>query len=139
MKAAGTQVGTVIPNIFVAKKRKRAAVTVSADGDAFNGAIKKGLLYIRKDAFENSRKAAMAIPPADKDGIAEVLSNVAKEKPDLTIALVHWGSEYKDMVTDSQEKIAKLLQEGGADVVLGTHPHMLHRIDFDDVTGKLVA
>ena len=75
----------------------------------------------------------------DKEGINKVLDNVAREKPDLTIALVHWGSEYKDMVTKSQEKIAKLMQDGGVDVVLGTHPHMLHRIDFDDITGKLVA
>ena len=75
----------------------------------------------------------------DKDGINRVLDNVAKEKPDLTIALVHWGSEYKDMVTKSQEKIARLMQDGGVDVVLGTHPHMLHRIDFDEMTGKLVA
>ena len=75
----------------------------------------------------------------DKESINKVLDNVAKEKPDLTVALVHWGSEYKDMVTKSQEKIAKLMQEGGVDVVLGTHSHMLHRIDFDDVTGRLVA
>ena len=75
----------------------------------------------------------------DKDGINQVLDNVAKEKPDLTVAMVHWGSEYKDMVTDSQEKIAKLLKQGGVDVVLGTHPHMLHRIDFDEMTGQLVA
>lgn len=75
----------------------------------------------------------------DKESINKVLDNVAKEKPDLTVALVHWGSEYKDMVTKSQEKIAKLMQEGGVDVVLGTHSHMLHRIDFDDVTGHLVA
>ena len=75
----------------------------------------------------------------DKEGIARVLDNVSKEKPDLTIALVHWGSEYKDMVTKSQENIAKLMKEGGVDVVLGTHPHMLHEIEYDELTGQLVA
>ena len=75
----------------------------------------------------------------DKEGINKVLNNVAKEKPDLTVALVHWGSEYKDMVTDNQEKIAKLMQDGGVDVVLGSHPHMLHHIEYDEFTGKLVA
>ena len=75
----------------------------------------------------------------DKEGIARVLDNVSKEKPDLTIALVHWGSEYKDMVTDAQKKIAKLMQENGADVVLGTHPHMVREIEYDETTGKLVA
>ena len=75
----------------------------------------------------------------DKAGINAILSNVAKEKPDLTIALVHWGSEYKDMVSKGQENIAKVLQEGGVDVVLGTHPHLLHEIKYDEVSGQLVA
>ena len=75
----------------------------------------------------------------DKAGINAILSNVAKEKPDLTIALVHWGSEYKDMVSTGQENITKVLQEGGVDVVLGTHPHLLHEIKYDEVSGQLVA
>ena len=75
----------------------------------------------------------------DKEGINRILDNVATEKPDLTIALVHWGSEYKDMVTKNQEKIAKLMFTGGVDVILGTHSHMLHQIDFDPVSGQMVA
>ena len=75
----------------------------------------------------------------DKEGITRVLDDVSKEKPDLTIALVHWGSEYKDMVTDAQKNIAKLMQDNGADVVLGTHPHMVREIEYDETTGKLVA
>ena len=75
----------------------------------------------------------------DNEGINRILENVATEKPDLTIAMVHWGSEYNDSVTKNQEKIAKILKEGGADVILGTHSHMLHRVDFDPVTGHLVA
>ena len=75
----------------------------------------------------------------DKAGITRILSNVAQEKPDLTIALVHWGSEYKDMVTKSQKSIASLMQENGVDVILGTHPHMLHEIEFDPVSGQMVA
>ena len=75
----------------------------------------------------------------DKEGITAVLSNVAKEKPDLTIALVHWGSEYMDQITDGQKSIAKLLKDHGADVVLGTHSHMLHEIEYDELTGQMVA
>ena len=75
----------------------------------------------------------------DKAGINAILANVAKEKPDLTIALVHWGSEYKDMISKGQENIAALLKDGGVDVVLGSHPHLLHQIEYDRVTGQLVA
>jgi len=75
----------------------------------------------------------------DKSGITRILSNVAQEKPDLTIALVHWGSEYKDMITSGQKSIAKLMQENGVDVILGTHPHMLHEVEFDPISGQMVA
>lgn len=75
----------------------------------------------------------------DKDGINRILQDVSAEKPDLTIAMVHWGSEYKDAVTKNQKKIAKILQDGGVDVILGTHSHMLHQIEFDPVSGQMVA
>ena len=75
----------------------------------------------------------------DKAGINAILEDVEQEKPDLTIALVHWGSEYKDMVTKSQEKIATIMKDGGVDVILGTHPHMVHEVKYDEVTGQLVA
>ena len=75
----------------------------------------------------------------DKEGINRIMENVATEKPDLTIAMVHWGSEYKDDVTDNQKQIAKILKEGGADVILGTHSHMVHQVDYDPLTGQLTA
>lgn len=75
----------------------------------------------------------------DTEGIQKVLKNVAAEKPDLTIALLHWGSEYNDVISSTQEKIVTLMQDGGVDVIIGTHPHMVHEISFDETTGQLVA
>ena len=75
----------------------------------------------------------------DTSGINQVLSNVRKEKPDLTVALVHWGSEFKDDVSTSQEKIRKLLLDGGVDVILGTHPHFLQQMEYDAKKGTFVA
>ena len=75
----------------------------------------------------------------DTDRIARVLRNVAEEQPDLTIAMVHWGSEYNDEISKSQDKIRKQLQEGGVDIILGTHPHVLQRVDYDPIAKTLVA
>ncbi len=75
----------------------------------------------------------------DRDGIRKVLKNAAAENPDLTIALLHWGSEYNDTISDSQEKIRELMQKNGVDVIIGNHPHMVHQIDYDEKTGSLVA
>lgn len=75
----------------------------------------------------------------DTDRIARVLRNVAEEQPDLTIAMVHWGSEYNDEISKSQDKIRKQLQEGGVDIILGTHPHLVQKVDYDPIAKTLVA
>ena len=75
----------------------------------------------------------------DTERIAKVLRNVSEEQPDITIAMLHWGSEYNDEISDSQKKILKQLQEGGVDIIVGSHPHLVQRIDYDPIAGTLVA
>lgn len=75
----------------------------------------------------------------DTEGITGILERVGKEKPDITIALVHWGSEYNDTHSTSQEKIRDLLLENGVDAILGTHPHYVQEIAFDKKAGTVVA
>lgn len=75
----------------------------------------------------------------DTKGISRVLDAAAKEQPDLTVALVHWGSEFNDNVSDTQKEITKLLQSRGVDAIIGTHSHYVQKIDFDRSTGQLIA
>ena len=75
----------------------------------------------------------------DREGITSILKNVAAEKPDITIAMLHWGSEYNDDISRTQESIVSLMQEQGVDVILGTHPHTLQPIVFDKNKGTLVV
>ena len=75
----------------------------------------------------------------DTAGIKKILQNAASEKPDITIALLHWGSEYNDTISSTQKEIVKLMQNQGVDVIIGTHSHMVHEISYDETTGNLVA
>ena len=75
----------------------------------------------------------------DESGITAILKNVEAEKPDVTIALVHWGSEYNETVSSTQKSIVSLLKKRGVDVIIGTHPHLVQEIDFDETAGTLVA
>lgn len=75
----------------------------------------------------------------DTEGITALLRRVEKEKPDVTIALVHWGSEYNDTHSDSQAQIRKLLLEQGVDAIIGTHPHYVQELEYDPANGTLVA
>lgn len=75
----------------------------------------------------------------DTDGIKAVLKAAAAEKPDITIAMLHWGSEHNDVVSDSQKKLVSLMKKQGVDIILGSHSHRLQQIEFDETTGTLVA
>ena len=74
-----------------------------------------------------------------EDRITTILKNVQTEKPDITIALLHWGSEYNDDISSGQKRIVSLMQKNGVDVILGTHPHTLQPIVFDQMAGTLVV
>ena len=71
--------------------------------------------------------------------IREILRAAESEKPDLTIAMLHWGSEYNEDIRDSQKRIAELFISEGVDAIIGSHPHLVHQIDYDSTNGTLVA
>ena len=75
----------------------------------------------------------------DTKGISAVLDAVAKEKPDITVALLHWGSEFNDTISTSQNKIRDLMLEKGVDAIIGTHSHYVQKMEFDPVAGTFVA
>ena len=88
------------------------------------------LLY--EDYYENYEEL-------NTDKINKVLKAVSAEKPDLVIALLHWGSEYNDTLSDTQTKIANLMKKNGVDVIIGTHPHLVQQIEYDEATGFFCA
>ena len=75
----------------------------------------------------------------DTEGITKVLDAVAAENPDLVVASLHWGSEYSDTISATQKKILNLMQSKGVDVIIGTHPHYVHQMVFDQSAGTFVA
>ena len=54
----------------------------------------------------------------------------AEELADFTIVCPHWGTEYQLTPDASQEKWTKVFAENGADLVLGTHPHVIEPIEW---------
>ncbi len=75
----------------------------------------------------------------DTAGITKILNNVKSEKPDFIIAMLHWGSENNDTISKTQESIITLLKKNGVGLILGTHPHLVQEIAYDESGGTLVA
>jgi len=51
--------------------------------------------------------------------------SVIREKVDLMIVSIHWGREYVPYPSPEQVLLGRRLVDSGADIVLGSHPHIL--------------
>jgi len=63
------------------------------------------------------------IPSAE---VSEKL-RLARQRANLVVVSIHWGSELMAWPSDSQRKEAAWLVREGADVILGHHPHVIQR------------
>ena len=58
----------------------------------------------------------------------------AKEVSDFVIVFTHWGTEGAAEPDWSQNEQAPLISEAGADLIIGAHPHVLQKIDYEGET-----
>lgn len=62
----------------------------------------------------------------------------ARAVADIVIVGLHWGGEYRHAPVEWQRTMARSLVDAGADVVMGSHPHVLQPaevITVDDLNG----
>lgn len=72
----------------------------------------------------------------DTARIADDLAAAEALSPDLIAVIVHWGVEYQTTQNDHQEEIADFLFDHGADVILGSHPHVLQPMETRTLTDR---
>jgi len=76
----------------------------------------------------------------DKDTISNDLMLVKeKEQPDVIIAFVHWGDQYRQRPNSWQREMNTYFNSLGVDIVIGSHPHVLQPMRWDRDQDTLVA
>ena len=65
---------------------------------------------------------------------SKVVSDLKKAEAsaDFTIVCPHWGTEYTHGITSYQTRWAKIFAANGANLVIGTHPHVIEPIETVD-------
>jgi poly-gamma-glutamate synthesis protein (capsule biosynthesis protein) len=66
--------------------------------------------------------------PVDTEAMAAAVADAA-EKSDAVVVSFHWGVEYEHLPTARQKALAHAAVDAGADVVAGSHPHVLQGIE----------
>lgn len=96
-------------------------------------------------AFLNYTYGTNGIPvPSDMPYSVDLLEEnrviadlaAAEEMADFTIVCPHWGTEYRLTPDSYQQKWAKIFAENGADLVIGTHPHVIEPIEWISADGS---
>lgn len=102
--------------------------------DAGIGYVGTGNLVIRN--IKGTRLGFLGFDFLDyepKDTDYKLIEN-SKKQVDILIVMVHWGVEYVPLATDTQKLIGNQLVSSGADVVVGSHPHVVQNTDY--INGK---
>jgi len=81
----------------------------------------------------------------NRPGVAEAYSpdravqsiQEAKKNADLVVVMAHWGIERADRPVAHQTDLAHRFVDAGADLVVGSHPHVLQ--GFESYKGKWIA
>lgn len=69
------------------------------------------------------------IPLIDEDEIVRMVKR-ANELADVTICVMHWGTDGSTVVTNEQKSLARAITDAGADVILGMHSHTLQPVEW---------
>lgn len=100
-------------------------------------------IYVREEngikiAFLNYTYGTNGIPlPSDMPYCVNLLDEdtlrrdiaKAEEIADFTVVLPHWGTEYVLEPDTNQKYWAQIMFDSGADLVIGTHPHVIEPIE----------
>jgi poly-gamma-glutamate synthesis protein (capsule biosynthesis protein) len=64
----------------------------------------------------------------DRETIAKDIEKASGKKPDIIIVFLHWGNELEPVPSKSQYELSDYLFEKGADIIIGSHPHVLQKM-----------
>ena len=66
----------------------------------------------------------------DTKQIKEDLESAKNQQPDVIIVFLHWGNEFEQTPDMEQKVFAKLLFKNGADIIIGSHPHVVQPVEY---------
>ncbi|MFH0928478.1 MAG: CapA family protein [bacterium] len=65
-------------------------------------------------------------PKPSEDELVKKIEGL--KEPGTVIVFIHWGVEYKTVHSQAQEKLAEKLIDAGADLIVGSHPHVVQDV-----------
>jgi poly-gamma-glutamate synthesis protein (capsule biosynthesis protein) len=97
----------------------------------YKNGFKIALLNYTYDTNGVPTEAPTIVNLIDKELIANDLAEARARKPHYIIVVMHWGLEYQLTENADQRELAKFLIRNGADMIIGSHPHVVQPIRME--------
>ncbi len=112
---------------YQAKGKEATRAALDAAGVPYSG---YSYTYIwekdgRKIGFAGIRET---IWKQDKKRVGREIAALREAGCDVVIYSCHWGQEYSPLHNDTQTQLARMAAEAGADLIVGTHPHVVQGV-----------
>lgn len=113
--------------------------------------IAESPLYIRHGQFKiallSYTYGTNGLPPGkgqvvgmiDTFHIARQIEKARLDTATNIIAFMHWGIEYDTLPNGEQKRLARFLHARGADIVIGSHPHVVQPVEYEMRAGDTVG
>lgn len=99
--------------------------TYGANMDVIPSNIQENIHFLCNYDRQSGRLDYTSLNPQVLEDIA-----TARENADIVIVCPHWGTEYMTTPSSYQQKFAQQMTEAGADVIIGTHPHVVQPMEW---------
>lgn len=113
-------------NKYVTKEISGIKVSILSYTYAFNG----------NDAKLSSKQKSTYLSHINEAQIKKDIGTVKSQGTDAVIVIIHWGTEYQRTPNTSQTSLSKQILAWGADIILGSHPHVIQKSEIEKVNGK---
>lgn len=121
--------------------KKYPEITVLGINESFEE--QDNITYLEKNGIKfallNYTNSTNGIPkPSGKEYLVNTVDEekikndlmIAEENAEFTIVFMHWGTEYSLSENQFQENLATMMCEHGADLIMGSHPHVLEPVKW---------
>ncbi|MBQ9942687.1 MAG: CapA family protein [Christensenellaceae bacterium] len=92
--------------------------------------INGGTPRITEDYLVNYNRFIADTIEEDKRTVEADIAAVKERGAELVLVYIHWGTENTTVLTSRQTETAQFLADAGADVILGSHPHVLQGSEY---------
>lgn len=119
LKSVGTS--KALEDSFVVMDIKDVKVGILAYSQSLNGL----------DSILNTdEKKSMVNLLNNEEKIRSDIENLKSQNCDIVLIYPHWGWEYQSSVNEFQRNMAHNMLEWGADIIIGSHPHVVQPTEY---------